>query len=105
MSYYSFHFDHIKSIKHSGESIIENLAYSCPECNLNKGSDLATLNNQNELIRFFNPRIDIWEEHFLLNEGLIIAKTEIGEATIKIFKMNDIERLIFRKQVIELGQF
>ena len=33
VSFYNFHIDHIKSIKHGGLSHIDNLAYCCPDCN------------------------------------------------------------------------
>lgn len=86
-SYFPFHIEHIISLKHGGKTISLNLAYACPLCNIKKGSDIATfLNNPDVLIRFFNPRIDNWNDHFNIEEtGLIAAKTPIGEATIKIF--------------------
>ena len=105
LSYYAFHIDHIICLKHGGNSDIENLAYSCPDCNANKGSDIATFNQSNQIVQFFNPRTDIWENHFKIIEGFIEGKTEIGKGTVNIFKINDIERLIFRKQIIEIGQF
>lgn len=42
VSLFSFHTDHIKSIKHGGLTILTNLAYCCPDCNFFKGSDLGT---------------------------------------------------------------
>lgn len=102
-SFYQFHVDHIISLKHGGHSQIENLAYCCPDCNSFKGTDLATfLFNSNSLIRFFNPRNDIWDDHFELSDGLILGKTEIGSATEKIFQFNEIDRLIFRRELIRL---
>ncbi len=90
LSYFPFHIEHIISIKHGGKTTSLNLAYACPLCNLKKGSDIATLlKNPNILVRFFNPRTDIWADHFKVeNSGLIIAQTFIGEATIKIFNFN-----------------
>ena len=64
-AFFRFHIDHIVSVKHGGETVEENLAYACQICNWNKGSDIATfLSNRQTPIRFFNPRIDIWAEHF-----------------------------------------
>lgn len=59
--------DHIISLKHKGATSLENLAYSCLICNTNKGSDIGTvvLPNQN-FVRFFNPRLDQWADHFEL---------------------------------------
>ena len=102
-----FHIDHIESRKHGGTDSLENYAYSCPDCNGYKGTDISTFSNADKkiLIPFFNPRKDIWKEHFEIFEGQILGFSDIGEATTKIFKFNQIERLIFRRQLIEMGVF
>lgn len=106
VSFYSFHIDHIKSTKHGGKTVLENLAYCCPDCNYFKGTDVATFGEDDaRLIRFFNPRIDDWSEHFHLNDVEISGKTEIGTSTERIFKFNDPDRLIFRKQMAILGLY
>ncbi len=106
VSYYTFHIDHIKSIKHGGSNALFNLAYSCPDCNHFKGSDIGSFADNDEyIVRFFNPRKDIWAEHFELNNGEILGKTEIGAITERIFKFNEPERLIFRRQLISLSQY
>jgi hypothetical protein len=102
-----FHIDHIRSLKHEGSSDPDNLAYTCPHCNQNKGSDIATFIDENneQTIRFFNPRKDTWTEHFELNEGQILGKSMIGQATVKVLDMNQIERVILRKALFEIGQY
>jgi hypothetical protein len=107
LSYFPFHIEHIISIKHGGKTISINLAFACPLCNLKKGSDIATLiNNSMTLVRFFNPRTDNWDEHFDIEDtGLIVAKTNIGEATIKIFNFNHIDSIIERAEMIRFGIF
>ncbi|NUO03621.1 MAG: HNH endonuclease [Saprospiraceae bacterium] len=103
VSFYSFHIDHIKSSKHGGLSVFQNLAYACPDCNFYKGSDLGTFVKDDEyLIRFFNPRIDEWHVHFEIQDGFIQGKTSIGEATALILRFNDPDRLIFRKELISI---
>jgi HNH endonuclease len=103
-SLFTFHIDHIISLKHGGTSKIINLAFACGFCNGNKGTDLGTfLHNQEQIIRFFNPRKDNWTEHFEMIEGVIYGKTDIGEVTVKLFKMNEIERILERKLLIEGG--
>lgn len=98
--------DHIISIKHGGLTESENLAYSCLICNVNKGSDIATiLFPSHKLVRLFNPRSDIWSDHFELSKGLISDKTEIGRATAKIFQFNLPERLIRREYLISVGRY
>ena len=102
-SFLTFHIDHIISLKHGGSSDISNLAYACPVCNLNKGTDIATvIGPADQPIPFFNPRRDNWNEHFQIeSSGLIIAKTKEGNATLKILDLNSPDSIIERKVLIE----
>lgn len=62
--------DHVISLKHSGSTEPENLAYACSFCNRFKGSDVAALSpDTGEPVRLFNPRIDRWAEHFQFDES------------------------------------
>ena len=106
ISFYSFHIDHIRSLKHGGTSLLQNLAYCCPDCNHFKGSDVGSFSDfEDQLVRFFNPRKDKWEEHFELDNGSIFGKTPIGIATERIFKFNNTDRIIFRRQLTVLSQY
>lgn len=94
------------SIKHGGNNDIENLCLSCSICNQFKGSDLGSiLLPVIELIRFFNPRIDKWTDHFQLSGAVILPKTKIGEVTEKILKLNHIDRIIERDLLIVANWF
>jgi hypothetical protein len=100
--------DHIVSEKHGGPTEETNLALACLFCNRNKGSDIASLvPNTGQLVRFFNPRIDAWGEHFRLGmDGIsIVPLTEIGEATVRILGINDGERLLERDTLRALGRY
>lgn len=100
-SYDIFEVDHIRSLKHGGATHADNLALSCPDCNRHKGSDFGTfLGNDDQYTRFFNPRQDDWFEHFEVFEGGLYGKTDIGEATIRIFDMNNPDRIIIRKELM-----
>lgn len=107
LSYFPFHIEHIISLKHGGKTSANNLAFACPLCNINKGSDIATfIDIPTELIRFFNPRTDIWYEHFdIESSGIIIGKTMIGKATIKIFNFNHVDSIIERAKMIYFDIF
>jgi hypothetical protein len=106
VSFFKFHIEHIRSLKHGGSNHLDNLAYCCPDCNAYKGSDVATfLSEDDSLTRFFNPRKDLWYDHFDIHNGVISGKTGIGKATVQIFKFNEIDRLIFRKELIEIGLY
>jgi 5-methylcytosine-specific restriction endonuclease McrA len=105
-SFFTFQIEHIVSIKHGGESDSDNLAFSCPICNRNKGTELGALAGvPPKLIRLYNPRTDTWTDHFSLNtEGKIEAKTLIGEATVFLLDLNNIESINDRKKLINAGE-
>ena len=105
-SFIRYQSDHIISRKHKGKTSLNNLAHACPICNNAKGSDLATvLEEEGQLIRLFHPRKDDWFAHFYVEDGLILPKTEIGEATINLLKLNDVNRILERLDLIEAGLF
>lgn len=97
-AFFAFEIDHIVSLKHGGETIPENLALSCFACNNYKGSDIGTvLLPERKFVRLFDPRIDIWEKHFTVQDGEIIALSEIARATAKVLKFNATDRIIERR--------
>lgn len=56
-TYFGGEIDHIISLKHNGQTILENLSLACQPCNRNKGSDLGSnAPATNILTRFYNPR-------------------------------------------------
>jgi hypothetical protein len=98
--------DHIISVKHGGDSTAENLCYACLFCNLQKGTDLGSINWRNgELVRFFNPRRDLWKEHFQLDGAIIQPTTDIGEVTARILDFNDTDRILERQILIENNRY
>lgn len=105
-TFHTCHIDHIISIKHGGQTVEENLAFACQLCNRNKGSDVGSfLFSSQHFVRFFNPRTDRWADHFYLEDGLILPKTEVGEATIKILNFNEVETVIDRRLLIKAGRY
>jgi HNH endonuclease len=104
-SFFTFHIDHIISLKHDGSDSIDNLAYACQICNLNKGSDIATVfSDISKPIRFYNPRIDNWKSHFSVDSsGMLIGQSDIALATIKIFDFNHPDSIIERLEMLKHG--
>lgn len=102
--YLSGEVDHIIAVKHGGISELSNLAYSCIHCNRNKGTDEAVVINS-AAIRIFNPREDYWGDHFELSGAMILAKTEIGEVTLKVLKINHEHRILERLEFISQGTY
>jgi hypothetical protein len=98
--------DHIISEKHSGTTDAENLAYACVFCNQAKGSDIGSIDwESGEFVRFFNPRVDQWWDHFLLSGNKIEAKTKIGAVTANILQFNVEDRLLERKVLRALNRY
>ncbi len=105
-TFFGCHVDHIISIKHRGETESDNLAYACAFCNRFKGSDIASLSSETgALVRFFNPRIDRWSDHFQLLGLSIQPRTEIGEVTVRILRFNDNERILERQELNKIGRY
>src|SRR5687767_14594636 len=65
--------DHIVAFKHGGETVPENLALACFDCNRFKGSDIASVDPlSGDVTSLFNPRTQQWSEHFRLLDGRIL---------------------------------
>ncbi|MGA0558915.1 HNH endonuclease [Larkinella sp. VNQ87] len=94
ISFIGHEIDHIISLKHGGTNAETNLAYTCPTCNRFKGADIASIDwETGQLVRFFNPRTDLWSEHFRFNGAWIEPLTVIGAVTARILRFNDKDRL------------
>ena len=95
---FPFHVDHIRAVKHGGKSILENLAYCCPDCNYYKGTDFGTFLGS-RVVLFFNPRKDQWERHFQMKTGAILPLTDVGMATVNMFQFNLPARIVYRLEL------
>jgi len=105
-SYYRHEIEHIISIKHGGLSELENLALACVFCNRNKGSDIASVGSSSSgLIRFYNPRTDVWSENFRLDGMVILPLTDIAEVTIRILQMNHEDQILEREVLNKVGRY
>lgn len=98
--------DHIISEKHGGQTDADNLAYACAFCNRSKGSDIGSIVQQTRsFVRFFNPRVDQWAAHFVLDGIIIVARSDIGEVTARILDFNNEERLFERQTLQAIGRY
>jgi HNH endonuclease len=98
--------DHVIALKHSGQTVRENLALACLECNLNKGSDLTTIDPATgEIIPLFNPRQQVWREHFTLAGAMIAGLTQTGRVTIALLQINSPDRIAERQELMELNLY
>lgn len=97
LGFITFHLDHCISQKHDGPTVAENLALACPACNVHKGTDVAGLDPEEDRpVALFNPRTQVWEEHFRQEEFLIVGLTATGRVTARLLRMNDADRVLDR---------
>lgn len=102
-----FELDHIQPKSRGGPTSFENMAYACPHCNDHKwafedGTDPVT----GESERLFNPRLDHWDEHFILPNDdtfVIQGRTSIGRATVQRLQWNDPVFVAVRRELGRLG--
>ncbi|MEA5624035.1 HNH endonuclease signature motif containing protein [Nostoc sp. UHCC 0251] len=105
-SIYTHEVDHILAIKHGGETLAENLALSCLSCNRHKGSDFATIDSATgEIVPLYNPRRQIWDEHFYFENVRIEGKTQVGQATAKLLQFNLPNRLLQRQVLMSQQKY
>lgn len=105
-SIYTHEVDHIIAIKHGGETTVDNLALSCLSCNRHKGSDFATIDQvTKEIVPLFNPRRQVWDEHFYLEGARIKGKTQIGQGTARLLQLNIPNRVLERQVLMNQGLY
>jgi len=107
--FFAFAIDHIIAEKHGGETHLDNLCLSCPDCNAFKGSDIASLDREVDgaLTPLYNPRQDNWDDHFRLDAatGSVKARTPIGRVTVFLLRLNDPDRMMDRKLLVDAQRY
>lgn len=103
VTHFSHQVDHIIPPRHGGSNEMSNLAWACFRCNNYKGTDIATYDlDSEEAVFLFNPRQQLWDEHFYCNsEGVIKSKTSIGKATARLLQMNNAQRIEMRHALLK----
>ncbi|MGH9946754.1 MAG: HNH endonuclease [Pyrinomonadaceae bacterium] len=90
--------DHIIAEKHTGPTSEENLALACTIYNKNKGSDIASVDPEtSEIVPLFNPRTDVWDDNFEIENGYITGLTPKARATVRLLQLNTRLRVQERK--------
>lgn len=106
LAYQPFSIDHIIPLSKEGKNILENLAYSCQNCNSHKYNKISGISPiDNKIAALFNPREQNWNDHFVWNENhsIIIGISLCGRATTHTLKMNETHYVDLRKLMFELG--
>ncbi|MDY7004096.1 MAG: HNH endonuclease [Cyanobacteriota bacterium] len=96
--------DHIIAEKHGGLTEENNLALSCTLCNQYKGTDLTSIDpDTGKIVPLYHPRQDVWLEHFLLKDAMIIPSSAKGRVTVRLLQFNRPERIEERELLIQTG--
>jgi hypothetical protein len=79
---------------------------SCTRCNAFKGTNLTSRDPDTDRVELlFNPRTQIWDEHFHVQEGRIIGLSPTGRTTVWLLQMNVPERVDLRTLLLEDGEW
>ena len=106
----TFHIEHVLPRSQGGQTVMSNLALSCPGCNLAKADRTSGQDRSGRVQSLFNPRdfeppLLGWHLHFVLDRdsGLIVPRTALGEAAILTLNMNNHNRVFARRLQIRAG--
>lgn len=100
--------EHITPVAAGGTNDDDNLALACRSCNGFKSSRSGYIDPESGLeVRFYHPRRDSWEEHFLViaESGEVLERTAVGRVTIIGLKINSPAQLTARQFWMQLGLF
>ena len=101
-----FEVEHIAPQSRGGETTENNLALSCRSCNLYKSDYVSAVDELTQQeADLFNPRRDLWQEHFSVLEetGEIKGLSASGRATVSRLRINSPAQVEARKQWLQLG--
>jgi 5-methylcytosine-specific restriction endonuclease McrA len=98
--------DHVIAKQHGGGDEVENLALACGFCNRHKGPNVAGIDPlTRELTRLFDPRRDLWADHFRWERVNLVGTTAVGRTTVMVLAMNHPDQLAVREMLLDEGIF
>ena len=101
-----FHIEHIRARQHGGDDDPANLALACPHCNRFKGPNLTSVDPETAtVVPLFHPRLDAWDAHFAVDDIVIVGRTPIGRATVRLLRMNTDDRQKVRAALRARGEW
>ena len=98
--------EHYVPVSQGGASTEENLWVACPRCNSHKAGRVNAIDPETAVTQpIFNPRSDVWSEHFEWIEGgtVILGKTPIGRATAVVLQVNHPDIVMSRGLWVNAG--
>jgi hypothetical protein len=103
-----FEVEHIHPRALGGGNDLGNLALACRSCNLRKLQATYAADPVTGLLaELFNPRRDIWQEHFefAVETRLFVGQTPTGRATVQRLGLNRDQMLRARRRWAAGGWF
>jgi HNH endonuclease len=103
-----FEVEHITASSKGGKDDLLNLALACSGCNGYKSDFMEAIDPASGVIvRLYNPRKDIWAEHFCWNEDytLILGVSPVGRATATKLRLNRQGVVNLRIILRQVGEF
>ena len=101
----AFHIDHIRPVAAGGETVAKNLALACVSCSLRKSARQTAFDPETKTeVSLFNPRRDVWLEHFQWNGVRVVGLTATGRATVETLALNRQLILAIRLEETTLGR-
>jgi hypothetical protein len=89
--------EHVRPKKHGGSDAMANLALACIDCNLRKGVNLTGVDPLGgEIAELFNPREQVWTDHFVWDGLHILGLSPIVRATVNCLNLNSPDRMMVR---------
>jgi hypothetical protein len=99
-------FEHLYPEAHGGATVRENLWLACTRCNDFKGDRIDAVDSETgETVPLFNPRTQIWSEHFTWSPDgtMIIGVTPIGRGAVIALRLNNEFIVVARRFWVEAG--
>ena len=98
--------EHIYPESRGGPTNEQNLWLACRRCNEFKGTQTHSRDPlTGKRVRLFNPRTQLWIEHFVWDESEIAIQgtTPTGRATVVALRLNNPEIVIARRLWVAAG--
>lgn len=101
----TFHIDHVVPQSAGGPTTEDNLALACVSCSLRKWARQTVSDPETgEAITLFNPRTQLWAEHFRWDGETIVPITGTGRATVNALALNRSVILAIRREEMVRGR-
>ena len=100
--------EHLRPIAEGGTDDEENLWLACRNCNGFKHAKTDAVDPETNIkTAIFNPRKQIWSEHFSFgeDENEIIGKTACGRATVIALRLNYEQAVSARRIWVSVGWY